>query len=449
MVLLGGLLAVGAATAAVFVLGLDRLFLSRGQGHVERIAPAVERPVEPPAGFTALFNGKDLTRWQGAIPVTERFKLQGETLKKRQAEADERARAAWSVRDGILHLDPQGKDRVNLASAQDYRHFELLLDWKVERGGDSGICLRGQPLVRLWDSDAAPAARGEDRGSGSGGLANNPVGMGKRPFLKADRPVGEWNTVRVVVEDNRVTVHLNGTLVVDRQPLLNTLNPSRRAPARGPVELCAGGAGVSFRNVFLRELPAAVGQPRFTPLFNHRDTGGWKVHPQGVGRWKVENGQLTCTGPASYLFSERGDYRNFHLRAEAKINDRGNSGLFFRARFGPGWPAGYEAPINVHYPDPVKTGSLFPDPRQPDLKGIAAILVPRAPHRANEWFTYEVICRGPSITLLVNGKKTIDWKDPKHRHRVGHVALKHLSPGTTVHFRTIEIKDLPERIVGQ
>src|SRR5205807_390518 len=117
---------------------------------------------------------------------------------------------------------------------------------KIEKGGDSGIYLRGQPQVQIWDSDTTPGARGKDRGSGSGGLWNNPEDKGKRPLKKADKPVGEWNHFRIIVEGDRVTVYLNDTLVIDRQPLLNTLEAGKAVPKKGPIELQYHSDTVSF-----------------------------------------------------------------------------------------------------------------------------------------------------------------------------------------------------------
>ena len=85
----------------------------------------------------------------------------------------------------------------------------------------------------------------------------------------------------------------------------------------------------------LTPAPAADG---FISLFNGKDLTGWKVYPDGTGKWKVEDGVLVGRGPASHLFSERGDYKNFHFRVEAKINDKGNSGQYFRTKFGPRLP---------------------------------------------------------------------------------------------------------------
>src|SRR4051794_37223499 len=73
----------------------------------------------------------------------------------------------------------------------------------------------------------------------------------------------------------------------------------------------------------------------FVPLFNGKDLTGWKMHPRDKARWKVEDGAIIGEGPAGHLFTERGDYTNFHLRFEAMINDKGNSGQYFRADFAP------------------------------------------------------------------------------------------------------------------
>src|SRR4051794_5365942 len=80
---------------------------------------------------------------------------------------------------------------------------------------------------------------------------------------------------------------------------------------------------------------------------------GWKVYPKGTGKWKVEKGLLVGSGPASHLFSEK-QYTNFHFRVKAMINDKGNSGQYFRTQFGPGFPRGWEAQINSTHTDPVR-----------------------------------------------------------------------------------------------
>jgi hypothetical protein len=152
--------------------------------------------------------------------------------------------------------------------------------------------------------------------------------------------------------------------------------------------------------------------------------------------WRVEDGKLIGSGPPSHLFSERGDYTNFHYRVEAAINNKGNSGQYFRTEFGPNFPKGYEAQINATHADKIRTGSLY-------LPAISEVLVLEALHKPDEFFTQEVIAIDNTITVLVNGKKTIDqFKDPQARFKSGHFALQGHDPGTVVTFKKIEVKEL-------
>ena len=101
----------------------------------------------------------------------------------------------------------------------------------------------------------------------------------------------------------------------------------------------------------------------FVSLFNGKDLKGWTTFPKGPGNWKVVGGNLTCSGAASYLFTERDDYKDFHFRVEARINTGGNSGQYFRCPFSPGTPNGYFAQINNSDPGvPDRTGSLMYQP---------------------------------------------------------------------------------------
>jgi hypothetical protein len=222
-----------------------------------------------PAGFTALFNGKNLDGWQGNIDMKQR-KLpkdkQDELLKTRTKTALEH----WTVKDGVIHCD--GKGGVSLQTAKDYGDFELMVDWKIEKNGDSGLYLRGQPQVQIWDSENTPGARGVDKNSGSGGLWNNPLPpevanskndelilkegkkIGKIPVKKADKPLGEWNTFRIIMKGEKVTVYLNGELVVDDKPLAAYKPFNDKLPEKGPVELQFHGDPLWFKNIYIKEL---------------------------------------------------------------------------------------------------------------------------------------------------------------------------------------------------
>lgn len=169
---------------------------------------------EPPAGFTSLFNGKDLTGFKDADKQPE-----------------------WKVENGLIHYT--GKGGKNLKTAKNYKDFEMWCDWKITKGGDSGIYLRGQPQVQIWDNK-----------EGSGGLWNNPAKSdGKEPLAVKDKKVGEWNTFYIKMVGSKVTVVLNGVIVVDNAVFLQG-----KIPPEGPIELQVHGTPLWFRNVFVKEI---------------------------------------------------------------------------------------------------------------------------------------------------------------------------------------------------
>jgi hypothetical protein len=218
------------------------------------LPPARADEPKPPPGFTALFNGKDLTGWQGNIDMKQRATLPQDKLDALLKQRTKTAQEHWSVKDGAITLD--GKGGVSLQTVKDYGNFELLVDWKIEKKGDSGIYLRGQPQVQIWDSDNLAPSLKADAGTGSGGLWNNPAGdKAKQPLKKADKPVGEWNTFDITMIDNEVTIKLNGELVVDKGKLPNYWEKGKPLPAKGPIELQFHGDPLWFKNIYIKELP--------------------------------------------------------------------------------------------------------------------------------------------------------------------------------------------------
>jgi hypothetical protein len=199
----------------------------------------------PPPGFKALFNGKDLTGWKGLVANPKaRAAMSPEKLAVEQKKADERMRQHWSVKNGILVYDGKGD---SLCTAKDFANFELLVDWKIGPHGDSGIYLRGTPQVQIWD----PA----DRPEGSGGLFNNQKHPNK-PLFCADKPIGQWNTFRIRMIGEKVTIHLNGKLVVDDVTMENYWERDKPIYPTGQIELQHHGNPLYFRNIFIRELDA-------------------------------------------------------------------------------------------------------------------------------------------------------------------------------------------------
>jgi hypothetical protein len=173
-----------------------------------------------------------------------------EQLADEQAKADARMREHWSARDGALVFDGKGD---NLCTARDYADFDLYVDWRIPPKADSGIYLRGSPQIQIWDpSNQAQWGAGADKGSGA--LWNNQKG-GNRPVAKTDRPTGEWNTFLVRMVGERVTVWLNGQLVLPEVVMENYWERGKPIYRTGAIEIQNHGNTLEFRNLYVRELP--------------------------------------------------------------------------------------------------------------------------------------------------------------------------------------------------
>lgn len=219
----------------------------------------------PPAGFTALFNGKDLTGWRGGSTFDHRKLLamtpeqRAEQIRKWTAP-DQKGSMLEPGKDGKPHWHVENGELVNdgfgayATTEKDYGDFELLLEYKTVPRADSGVYLRGVPQVQIWDStEQAKFGLGADKGSG--GLWNNSPGTpGKDPLVKADKPFGEWNKLRIVMKGENVTVHLNDKLVVDNARMENYYDRKQPVPAKGPIQLQTHGGEIRWRNIFLKEL---------------------------------------------------------------------------------------------------------------------------------------------------------------------------------------------------
>jgi len=211
--------------------------------------PGADKPDNtPPEGFVALFNGKDLAGWKGLVldPI-KRAKLTPDELAAAQKKADERMQAHWKAVDGVLVFDGKGD---NLCTARDYGDFELYVDWKIEAKGDSGIYLRGSPQVQIWDPDLDQKNK-----VGSGGLFNNQKPENpSQPTKRADKKIGEWNTFYIKMVGEKVTVRLNGELVVDNVVLENYWDRSQPIFSTGAIELQNHGNTLYFKNIYVKEL---------------------------------------------------------------------------------------------------------------------------------------------------------------------------------------------------
>jgi hypothetical protein len=176
-----------------------------------------------------LFNGKDLTGWR----LTKPNQISG-----------------WSVEDGLLVnrvVQEEGKPHKrfgNLRTEQEFEDFNLTLETRVPQNGNSGVYLRGIYEVQVFDSFGKPL---------------DPHNMGAIysricPTAAAEKPAGQWQTMDITLVDRHVTVILNGTKIIDNQPLLGctggALWSDQLRP--GPIYLQGDHTGIDYRNIVLR-----------------------------------------------------------------------------------------------------------------------------------------------------------------------------------------------------
>lgn len=187
-------------------------------------------------------------------------------------------------------------------------------------------------------------------------------------------------------------------------------------------------------------LSGMVTGDQWVSLFNGKDLTGWKQHPDTTGKWTVEDGAIVGRGiDQSHLFTDRGDYTNFHIRVEAKINATGNSGVCFRTNyFGVGRLKGngYEVNIEGDKSHRLQTGSLMHIAPAGEI--VQQVVKP------GQWFEMEVIAIGPRTRVLINGRLMVDFTDLNNTYERGYLALQQLGDKTEAHFRKVELKILPE-----
>ncbi|WP_390622529.1 3-keto-disaccharide hydrolase [Candidatus Laterigemmans baculatus] len=398
-----------------------------------------------------LFDGKSLQGWHGR-PHMDPAKY-AETTEEQRAQWEKETAEHWTVENGELVNDGKGP---YLTTNKEYGDYELRLEYRTVAGADSGIYLRGVPQVQIWDTtDESKFKLGANLGSGA--LWNNPPGApGKDPLVKADRPFGEWNSVRIVHVGERVSVWLNDKLVVDHARMDNYWDRDAPLPAKGPIQLQTHGGEIRWRNIGLRELSAeeaneilsSHGDKGFKSIFDGESLAGWAG---AVDDYQVQDGAIVCRpGRGGNLFTEE-VYGDFVARLEFKLPPGGNNGLAIRYP-GKGGPS-VDGMTELQVIDNTAEKYAELDPRQYHGSAYGMAAAKRGYLRPiGEWNFQEVTVRGSTIVVELNGTVILDTDlskieefmqktPPPGRTRTeGHFGFAgHSDP---VQFRALEIKKL-------
>ena len=191
---------------------------------------AGEAEFKPGEGWEQLFNGKDLTGW----------KVKGGN------------NTSWEVEDGAL-ANLREKDGVkrpghDIFTEKTFLDFQLHIEFKVPKGGNSGVYLRGRKEIQILDS------YGKERvGSGDcGGLYGKSA-----PKVNACKPAGEWNAFDITIVGDVITVYLNGQLIQDKVELPGATGGSLGGTpgTPGPLMMQGNHTTVWYRNIWIKPLP--------------------------------------------------------------------------------------------------------------------------------------------------------------------------------------------------
>ena len=379
--------------------------------------------------------------------------MKPKALAKAQQEADAAAAGTWSAADGVL---TGTTGAPTLGSAKEYENFSLIVEWKTD--GEAGLGIRSIPQIALG-------------GRNAGALTGNMLHENTAPAA-ANRP-GEWNTMEVRVVNDRVTVVLNGITTCNNVILENTCNREIPAYTEGQILLVGGTAPVSFREMYVRELPPT---PRFE-LSPEEAAEGFEVLFDGTSmhKWTGNttnyvplDGTIYVTaqyGGSGTLYTKK-EYADFILRFEFQFVQEGvNNGIGIRTPMGV--DAAYhgmeiqildhDAPIYKNLREYQQHGSVY---------GIIPAKRVKFPSLGT-WNVEEIRAVGDRITVTVNGEVILDGdireacqghnvapdggkKNPytvDHRNHPGlfnasgHIGLLGHGPG--IKFRNIRIKELP------
>jgi hypothetical protein len=185
--------------------------------------------------------------------------------------------------------------------------------------------------------------------------------------------------------------------------------------------------------------PVHAEEDGWISLFDGTTLEGWEKVGNQESIWEVKDGAISGSGPPSMLVCTKGPYTNFRYRAEIKINDGGNSGLYFRTTRKPGFSDGYEAQIDSTHRDPIRTGSLY---------GFCHVYKQHV--EPGKWFTYDLevrddVWRGRNMTRIkvtIDGNELYEYMDFALTYKQGHFAFQQHDPGSKVNIRKVQVMSL-------
>ena len=392
-------------------------------------------------GWVLLFDGKTTDGWKNYNsdqPVT-----------------------GWTVVDGCLQADGGGSDASGyIVTDKTYSNFILSWDWKLTRGGNSGMLYHvvehpaydvpyvTGPEYQLIDEPNFPQELEEWQKLG----VDYAMYLPDKSKMKVN-PYGEWNNSMIVFDNGHVEHWLNGEKILEFEAWTDDWFARKASgkwgnateyglSAEGVICVQDHGSPASFRNIKIKELPEKPGKT--ISLFNGEDLTGWELFGKMNVYVDAEGNLVTENDPSleyAYL-GTREYYKDFDLTVEFKQESNGNSGLFFHSFVNGGYESnivnGWQCEVA---PKGNDTGGIYesygrgwlvqiPDEKEAVLK-------------EGQWNTLRLRVEGDIVKTWLNGQPMIELNDELIGSRTGRIMLQiHDGNNIKVKWRNFELTTL-------
>jgi hypothetical protein len=373
---------------------------------------------------------------------------------------------AWHVVDGCLQAKGSGDDATGyIVTEKEYENFILSWDWKLSKGGNSGMIYHVVESPRFsvpyvtgpeyqlidvegWEEANAPTKLEEWQKLG----VDYAMHLPDQSKMKVN-PQGEWNNSMIVFDNGHVEHWLNGEKIVEFEAWTDDWFARKASgkwgnateyglASKGVICLQDHGHPASFRNIKIKELPRKAGKT--VSLFNGKDLTGWELF--GSMRVSVDNeGNLVTQNGEDLQYGYLGTreyYKDFDLTVEFKQESNGNSGLFFHSFVHGGYESnvvnGWQCEVA---PKGNDTGGIYesygrgwlvqiPDEKEEIIK-------------EGEWNTLRLRVEGNKVQTWLNGEAMIEIDDELIGSKTGRIMLQiHDGNNITVKWRNFNLTTL-------
>ena len=366
-------------------------------------------------GWVSIFNGENLDGWIN------------HGLEK------------WYVEKGEIICESGSAEEYGYLSTEKfYDNYELTLEFKQEANGNSGVFFRSTlegVKISGWQVEVAPPE------NHTGGIYES-YGRGwliqPEPHKDAALKMGDWNLMRIMIANDKVTTWLNGQEMV-------SIKDTKIGQGKGAIALQihdGGGIKVRWRNLKVREISeveaeefAADMTDTWDFIFDGISMDGWRAYNGEAmpPQWVVKDGILTFdaelkleeefTGGKDIIYADQ-EYAEFDLAFDWKIPEGGNSGVFYHLKEGYDAPwmispeyqliddAGWERLNNATLEGAQKVGS--------DYAMYAADDQTKVIKPAGEWNSSRIRFTKDQVEYFLNGAKTVSfvpWSEDWEKRR--------------------------------